>query len=373
MAKLKVLLYALLIVPAVLTFNLPYEGSDSYRIYNIPPFFLIALLLIGWYSYNSKINKSIISLNNPFLWFVLYINISTLIINPSGLIYSLSWLINYLIYRFFSARNTTVKLYRIDFDVILIALILVGSFRLLTGLDTDGNPYALVNRNATSTIVVFLFVYYKSYFTRFVHTDALFILLLLLNGSRSSIIAIGAYYMLMVIRSLSLTKMVRFVFFIVIALYMASYNDTAVKRFKDGTYFFQQLGKKQVDKVGDYERVLLIRAGITVFRENFYFGVGEGNKMYQSEFNRLVEGYDRDSRAHNFFVSRLANFGIVGFALFLYGYFTELKAKKDFYIYSVTIAVVFLFNEYVLLPHIFVMTGLIPNKVPSLRSSKFVS
>lgn len=373
MVKLKVFLYALIIVPAVVTFNLPYEGSDSYRIYSIPPFFLIGLLLIGWYAYNSKINKSIISINYPFLWFVIYINISTLIINPSGLIYSLSWLINYLIYRFFSVRNTTLSLHRMDFNVILITLIIIGLFRLFTGLDTDGNPYALVNRNATSTIIVFLFVYYKSYFTRFVYTDALFILLLLLIGSRSSIIAIGTYYMLMAIRSLSLTKMFRFVFFIVIALYMASYNDTAVKRFKDGTYFFQQLGKKQVEKVGDYERVLLIRAGITVFRENFLFGVGEGNKMYQSEFNRLVDGYDRDSRAHNFFVSRLANFGIVGFALFLYGYFMELKEKKDFYIFSVTIAVVFLFNEYVLLPHIFAISGLIPNNDSSWKSSRIVS
>jgi hypothetical protein len=362
MHKLRSLIYLLILLPAIVTINLPYEGSDALRIFGAPPFFLITLIIVILFSIKLKIPKFIINYKSPFFWFIIYINITTLLLNPSGVIYSLSWMINYLIYRYYSISNISFKLKKIDFLVIISLLIVIGSYRLITGLDTDGNPYALINRNATSTIIVFFFVYYKSLFEKFSFVDLLLIVLLVLNGSRSSLLAIVAYYFIFYFKDFKLKRMVYFTGFIFLCLYMLSFNNLAIKRFNAGTNFFKQLNSKEVDEVGDYERVLLIRGGLQIFQENIFFGVGEGIKKYQEEFNRIVIGYNRDSRAHNFFVSRLANFGIVGFSLFLFGYYFELKAKKNFFLISSSFAIVFFFNEYVLLPHIFLLTGLMPTK-----------
>ena len=362
MSKPRLLIYVLMLLPAVVTINLPYEGSDELRIFGAPPFFIFSLIFIILFSIKSKITKSLINYKSPFFWFIIYINITTLLINPSGVVYSLSWMINYIIYRYFAKYYTSFRLKKKDFLVVVSMLIIIGSYRLIAGLDTDGNPYALINRNATSTIIVFFFVYYKALFKKFGFVDIVFIVLLVLNGSRSSLLAIIAYYFILYFRDFKLKRIMFFTAFILLASYLSSYSNLAVKRFKSGVYFFEQLTSKKVDQVGDYERVLLIRAGLQVFQENMVFGVGEGNGKYQEEFNRVVVGYDRNSRAHNFFVSRLANFGIIGFLLFLFGYYFELKSKNNFFLISASFAIVFFFNEYVLLPHIFLLTGLMPTK-----------
>ena len=362
MSKPRLLIYVLMLLPAVVTINLPYEGSDGLRIFGAPPFFIFSLIFIILFSIKSKITKSLINYKSPFFWFIIYINVTTLLINPSGVIYSLSWMINYLIYRYYATNNNSLKLKKKDFLIIISLLIIIGSYRLITGLDTDGNPFALINRNATSTIIVFLFIYYKSLFKKFDFVDLLFIVLLVLNGSRSSLLAIVAYYFILYFKDLKLKQLIVFTGLIVLSYSMLSYSNLAVQRFNSGTYFFKQLTSKEVEKVGDYERVLLIRGGLKIFQENIFFGVGEGIKKYQEEFNRIVIGYNRDTRAHNFFVSRLANFGIIGFLLFLFGYYFELKSKNNFFLISASFAIVFFFNEYVLLPHIFLLTGLMPTK-----------
>lgn len=362
MTGIRSLIYLLLLFPAIVTINLPYTGSDAFRLFGAPPFFLITLIIVIIFSISLGIPKSIVSLKSPFLWFIVYINISTLLINPSGVIYSLSWMINYLIFRYYSKWDSTLILKKIDFVIIIASLIIIGLYRVMMGLDSEGNPYPLINRNATSTIIVFFFVYYKSLFEKFSFIDVLFIVLLLVNGSRSSLLAVTAYYVIFYFKGLKLKRVIYFTGVMGFFLYILSFNYTAVKRFNSGIQFFNQLNSKEVEEVGDYERVLLIRGGLQIFQENIYFGVGEGIKKYQEEFNRIATDYKRDSRAHNFFVSRLANFGIIGFLLYLIGYYFELKSKKNFFLISATFAIVFFFNEYVLLPHIFLLTGLMPTK-----------
>ena len=365
--KIKILLYVLLLLPAILTISMKYTGTDDLRIFGAPPFFLISLIVIVLFSIKTKFLKTTLDFKSPFFWFIIYINITTIIINPSGVIYSLSWLINYFIYKYYSINNKIFKLKQLDFYIIVSTLTVIAVCKLIFGLDTDGNPYPLLNRNATSTIIIFLFVYYKILYNKFDFLDFLFIFLLIINGSRSSLLAISVFYFLFYFKGFKFKNIFVFTFLFSSIFYALSFNNIAVKRFDAGINFFNQLSKDEVERVGDYERVLLIRSGIQIFNDNMIFGVGEGIGKYQSEFNRIVTGYSRDSRAHNFFITRLANFGIVGFTLFLIGYYYELKSKKYFFISSVTFAIIFFFNEYVLLPQIFLLTGLFPEKISSIN------
>ena len=339
---------------------MPYEGSDSIRIFDAPPFFLISVIILIIFLVKTTISKSVFDLKSPFLWFIIYLNITTIIINPSGLVYSLSWALNYFIFRYFIVEKKLFRLKYKNFFIIVLVLLSIGVFRLITGLDGDANPYALLNRNATSTIIIFFFVYYKTLYKNFSFLDILFISFLILNGSRSSILAATIFYAFLYLKGFNFKNILKFSIAFLIVFSILSTNENAVKRFNSGLNFLNQVTSDNVEEVGDFERVFLIRSGLMIFKENIFFGVGEGNKKYQEEFKRIVVGYDRDSRSHNFFVTRLANFGLIGFFLFLFGYYYELKSKKYFTLFSITFFIIFFFNEYVLLPQIFLISSLIP-------------
>ena len=265
--KFTLLFYVIMIVPALVSLLMPYQGSDGIRILDAPPFFLISLTIILLFSIKTIIHKSLIDFKSPFFWFLIYLNITTIILNPSGIIYSLSWVINYFIFRYYSVNRGVFKLHSNHFLIIVGILLLIGVFKILTGLDTDANPYSLLNRNATSTIIIFFFVYYKTIYKDFKFVDILFILLLILNGSRSSILAVSAFYFLLYIKEFSLSNLIRFSFLFIISIFILSKNKDFVYRINSGVNFFNQLASENVEEVGDFERVFLIRSGLMVFKE----------------------------------------------------------------------------------------------------------
>jgi O-antigen ligase len=125
----------------------------------------------------------------------------------------------------------------------------------------------------------------------------------------------------------------------------------------------------------DYKRFVLIEAAKQIISDNFWFGTGVGLTNYRRAFSESALYTDRDSKSHNFYLSYFAELGLIGFVLILSVFFAIyclLSAKDPRLRFSkaifLSIAVIMFMSEYILLPEIWFLFGVLAGVVLRLES-----
>ena len=368
------------IVPFIFT---PYIGMDEGRIVGVPPAY-VPFLFAGSYMLlriGIKIQKKDFGWLVLAMIFIIYISITSFQYGASltTLSYYLAYIMN--IFLFIVAKNYYSKL---NFQkirrilMLLLNVVIIGSTvgiaRYLIGVDLDANFMPLLNRNATivfiiSVIPVLMYFYEYKYLSRYRYWlySLIFLFTLLYIFGRSGIMAFLfvylAYYFRFRVRSFLI---ITFSFVILSGIVSLGIADKMLDRFADFNRTLPMLYSGDIEAgVGDYERLLLIRSAVDIAKENFWFGTGVGVENYQREFHKIVVNYDRDSRAHNLYITRFANFGLIGWLLFftlLIGVYRMLppwtEGQKYFRISFMGVAILMMFNEYILLPQLWIIFGL---------------
>ena len=103
-----------------------------------------------------------------------------------------------------------------------------------------------------------------------------------------------------------------------------------------------------------------------VIKDNLLLGTGLGMNNYGIAFNKAVSNSFDIAKAHNFYLSYLAELGIIGFII-LFVFFQKVYSKlppynskyKAFKVCFISLALMMTMNEYILLPEIWFLFGML--------------
>jgi len=366
-------------------FWMPYYSMDSARIGGIPLAYLpiiasgFALII----KTKLKIKKEYKKLLLFIFLFLGYTFITTLIIHPftfKNFAYWFAWPLNFLIFlgsiTFFSklGENLAQEVIKSTAMMLVIGCI-IGLFRYFTGINGDANFMPVVNRNGTVVFIVMIIPLLFYLYSNKVLNQKKFILFLsiifatlLFIFSRSGIIGfIGGiilYYMKFSIKNF---VKILLVIGLVVAIFATGIGDKALKRLERTTTTVNMLakGEKFDSSMADYNRVMLLINAIKIIKHNFWFGTGLGLENYRVAFHK-VSSYHHDSKAHNFYLSYLAELGIVGYVILfiilglIYYYLAPLNSSyRAFKVSFWVITIMMTMNEYILLPEIWFYFGML--------------
>lgn len=308
--------------------------------------------------------------------------------------YLCMWIFNIMLYlttaRFFSRLKSPV----IDRSLIWIIRILIlcsilGIARFLWGMSPDSNFMPMFNRNGTIFIVVALspllfFLKERKYIKQMGFWVALSIiaLSLLMMDSRSGILGFGMVALLYFGTRFKYQKNTVIVFIIiVISLILSPIGQKMLQRFEDLPTAFQVLREEQsegsTELFMDIDRVMLIKGAIEIIKNEFWFGSGVGLENYQQAFMKHFDYY-RQTKPHNFYLWSLAEYGVIGFTLLMallsmiYKRLPPLRSDCGAFLISfLGIAFLMLLNEYITLPELWFITGMLVGIYRQMNGIKF--
>lgn len=356
---------------------MPELSMDNARIGGIPLAYLpitaagLAFVFRPW-----ALNTS-----NIKLAFLMYVFICYLLFNafyqrflPATLPYFFSWPVNFAIYlsvfNYFSkASIDDVNNVLSVFFKVLCASCLVGILRYAIGISTDSNFMPLVNRNGTVVFIIMAFplIFYMLETRQikrfaFVILWLLFGITLILMYSRSGLI--GFFFVTLIyfsrfdFKSIAIGSLISIV---TIILIVSPIGNRSFERLAHTQSSVTKVVSGEAIDQGenDYARFMLLKSAWRIFENNIWFGSGIGVPNYRAEFHQHVDFYNRDSKAHNFYLSYLAELGVVGFAvltLLLRDIYKKLSLDspkyKAFKVSFLGIAIMMTMNEYILLPEL---------------------
>ncbi|MGQ4276463.1 O-antigen ligase family protein [Pseudidiomarina sp. E22-M8] len=334
------------------------------------------LLKLGFI--NSRL-KNLIVLMSIFIFYITATSFYPRL-HSGTFVYYFSWIFNFLlfiaVYSYFAKKNIEILEDVITkFFTVLIAACVVGIVRYFVGFSSDANFMPMVNRNGT---VVFLVMASSLLFylmernvcngkKAIVYWSIISITLLLMQ-SRSGLFGFMfvsfIYFFRIEKRSLS---MLTLVFVIALGVLFSPLGDKISDRvLHTGTTLSQTITVGIEDGENDHTRYMLMLSAIEIFKNNPVFGVGVGLPNYRAAFDEHVGFYDRDSKAHNFYLSYLAELGIFGFSLLLlillsiYRLLAPMNTKyRAFRVSFLGMAFMMTMNEYILLPELWFFYGML--------------
>ena len=301
-------------------------------------------------------------------------------ISVSNLVYWLAWPINFLI--FIAAASIAA---RIDprllnrmlnrCVLVLVAASLVGLARYAAGIGTDSNFIPLMNRNGTVVLLTLLFplvlhVHATQNKSRLwlALCGGIITLCVALTFSRSGLVGLMAGLVLYYWRFSVMGLLKAGAAVAVVALFLSSgvAERTSERLLTAGNTVSAMLEGRDVERsVGDYNRVMLINGAIANAQAHFWFGTGLGMENYR-EGLRKASPLPVTSKAHNFYLSYLAELGIFGFVLLL-GILQRIYASllpmgtryRAFRVSFLVMALMMSMNEYILLPELWLLFGIL--------------
>lgn len=298
----------------------------------------------------------------------------------ANIAYWFAWPLNFLIFfsaaSFFSRvdQNTANKVIKSTVTILILGC-LVGLARYALGIGEDANFMPVMNRNGTVVFIVMIFplllyLYQEDHKSRLwlLFCTGCIALTLTLTFSRSGIIGLLAgiilYYMRFTLSGLvKLTAIV----LVVAALALSGIADKSLHRLERVSVTTSMLihGEDLSNNMHDYNRVMLLKGAIATAKDNFWFGTGLGLENYRKGFHK-VSDYGRDSKAHNFYISYIAELGLIGFSLLLLILFLISKKLpplssryKAFKVSFLVMAIMMSMNEYILLPELWFFFGML--------------
>ena len=363
---------------------MPYVSMDEARLAGIPLAYIpIAAAGFVFIVKNAFISRATQSLLFLMIIFIVYITFNAFYqrVLMGTFVYYFSWIFNFLlflcVFSFFTkvSENDSVTVLTYFFKVVVVACF-VGWFRFFSGLAPDANFMPMVNRNGTVvfliTVAPLLFFVYqlgKVDKIKFISIWGVLLLTLILMQSRSGVIGFVFISLLYFLRpNLKSLLSIVLVGSIIAAFLLSPIADKVGGRLVDAQKSVATIGGGQEIHQGekDYARYMLIQAAWTIFQNNMFFGSGIGVPNYRAEFKEHVTFFDRNSKSHNFYLSYLAELGIIGFTLLLvilskiYRLLPNLSSQyRAFKVSFLGIALMMTMNEYILLPELWFFYGML--------------
>lgn len=286
----------------------------------------------------------------------------------NGLLFMASWVVVLFLFSMLSSQRA-ISTSSVNFFIFTTCfLLVVALFRFFIGGVYDANPFQALNRNAAGFVMFGIFtielqIYRLRKISKFKH----YIFLVLFVAD------IGLFQS----RSLPVAILVHLIF-----LYRKIILDMLIKRFVYSIIFLASIGvlflysptgeriishiptSFGIDAVSDNnnydrDRFLLIANGLQVISNNLYFGAGPGLENYLYESSNSDFANIRNARPHNFFVSAIADFGVIGCFFFALGFYFFIKRLRNFGVlghakFLIPVALLLVFNEYIFLVEIWV-------------------
>ena len=141
-----------------------------------------------------------------------------------------------------------------------------------------------------------------------------------------------------------------------------------IERVSSLPILFQALSNPSLitNSMPDFARITVVQQGILMFKNYFLFGVGLGRENFVNaarsipEFQIIKGDY---IRSHNFYISYLVDYGIIGFSIiivFIQSIYKHLTSYQKIVLDSpkyntifILLGLLFLTNEYVLAPEVY--------------------
>lgn len=261
--------------------------------------------------------------------------------------------------------------------VIVVATV-VGIIKYISGISKDGNFMPLLNRNGTTLWVVtggIMALY--SFINRIISWKKAFIIYailcvgIVLTMSRMGVISFvfGQIVFIMLLKGMVIKRMfqviiVIIIVFVALSILMPSTLDRIIS-LKNISQVY--VNDTTIYKgMPDYRRTELIRAGIYNIKNNWLFGTGPGLENYKEGLKGFIIT-THVGKAHNFYISYLAELGIVGFSMFIYLLILILsllrkiinsRQRSLFVSFWITIMFMLLMNEYITIPEVWIIWGM---------------
>lgn len=242
------------------------------------------------------------------------------------------WILTIVVFNVFVHRFETRMPALVSYvvGVLLVTLwsmasISIDSTRRFAGVFHNPNTYGMILFLAIG-FVLLLAIRQKASFTVATAVLALFLWQVTLTGSRKAmlgmILLLGAYAMVVVIRNRrrpirALAVVVLSVVVTVVALGWLS-TTPHWQRIQNLVLFFRG---DDVAEISVYARADLLAAGVELWMENPFFGLGADQYRYNVSSLGLTETY-----SHSNFIEVLVNFGLVGAILF-YSIYARLTLR----------------------------------------------
>lgn len=324
--------------------------------------------------------------------FILFLTLTVLwsVIKEVWFVYYVQWIV-YILLIFLGTTilfglldNETKTRCLKEFKILLIFIALSGLFKYVFLGYPDSNPFLQLNRNGSLFFFIPTFsLYFMSTINRKIAiVDLLGIIVivfsLLLLFSRTGYLSILFSVITLTFVSFKSSVSFRLRFFLVMILlsililigttFDINIVTNIVSRWKQLILSVEEIFSK-ADVSYDYRRQALIEGTIDIIRNRFLIGTGLGTGNFLLYFpDGLLEV---PARAHNMYLSYLAEFGIIGYTLFL-GIFIvilqiTLSSKQRNTLIGKRIVIVsflatllgFATNEYITLPFIWYMWGIL--------------
>jgi len=344
--------------------------------------FIAAALVLGL-STGVKVPKRDAGLFFLCVSFILYTSFTTFnhgftILNFTNY---LAWPFNFCLffvaYRYFLAENRK----KVDTAIeslfwILVYGCFVGLFRKFNGIALDANFMPIISRNGTVVFMVMVapLLFYMQENNKIGAGKTIFIWLLFFITltqieSRSGVIGFVFSTLLYYFR-FQLKSWFRFVVVMLIVgvVFSSSIADKVLYRFaKTQKTLTSVLAGRDLDpREADYNRLMLLKSTLAIIDNYFWFGTGLGVDNFRRGHSESVDFFERQSMAHNFYLSYMAELGLVGLTLLLFLFASIYKKlaplrgpERAFRVSFITIALMMTFNEYILLPELWFFFGML--------------
>jgi len=383
-------LFALLLNASLITF--PYLGMDGMRVPGIRfPIgyipFIALFLLLALYSRGKFYGKlPLIRFSIYGIWLYGIVSLFWVKDFLSWFQYFSMWVL-YSSFFLFSSYSLGKHLKIQDllkflrrFLAALSIVCIIGLFKFFILGFGDANPWPLINRNGTIFTLVplipLIFALRDIGFIKqrfFWISIILFFLLVGLIFSRmgliGSIFSVGGYlFYKSKQKILTLFKILLFLVLILGITFIISQGKIAYslqrlsRTYNSGTTILK--GEELSPETGDWRRFVLFKEGLRIFKEHWLLGTGMGLDNYRFYFNQNIP--TTPAKPHCFYLSYMAEFGILGFSFLLLflGYLTlifnravkkTINSKfnyiaKAIFVGHLSILIMLLFNEYITSP-----------------------
>ena len=365
---------------------IPKVSMDIARIAGIPLVYLpmIAVIIpITLYS-KGKISKTVANIFLFSMIYICYISLTTFR-NGFSLItfsYYFGWIVN--IITFFSSvsffQKVELDLVNSLFKKIIFVLLvgcLIGIIRVIFNISDDANFMPFMNRNGTVVLIVMLapslyHLWRWKEINLFILFIGWFVILftLILIESRSGLLGFlfGTFlyfYRIKNLKSQLITISLLSVIFLYLLLPISTgiYERIIIRTPHTITKLITGEGLSPNEE--DYRRYMLLQSSIELIKNNFWIGTGIGLENYRVGL-RNIGIYEFSSKAHNFYLSYLAELGIIGFSILLcmlfqiYRKLAPLNTPyRAFRISFLSIAFMMTMNEYILMPELWFFYGML--------------
>ena len=350
-----------------------FEQNDL-RLAGVPVAYLTSILVYTTYFiFNTYSVLKVIKISLCFIPFIIYALLKLFFVELpfDAMIYICSWIINIFV---FTMIVSVVKERHVGenfFVLVACCIFFMAIGRYLAGYSYDTNPFVVLNRNASSFIVFSIFVLELQVNRRgnvhiFMHKlfVVLFLMVIIFYQSRSLPIALVAYFVLAYRKSIAQLIMKKTIHSMAIALMsilvllLSPTGSRILEHMPDASYFEDGIHRDAYDQ----DRIILVKNSIEVINKNIFFGVGPGLNNYLQESSQSEFSYIRNARPHNFYLSFVSDFGVVGSCIFVASMFLVINQVIHFgarrmHVFYIPICILLLFNEYILIPDLWALWG----------------